>query len=333
MHLNRPEDAPGVRPAAPGDSTPTDSIFRTPALRHRQSRRSDEGFALKVAPPWLDSAYRLVLVIALAGLAALALAPASEYASGPAVVRLAQRSEVASRSSGTVAEVFVTAGERVVAGQLLGRIDGALASAEAERLRRELDLLLVERLRSPRVDRGSQLGAVREQLRAAELALEQLSFRAPRDGVVGDVLLRPGKAIEPGQLAFTVVAPSAPGRPTVLGLLPGRYRPLLRPEMPLRLTLSGYRMGRQQLVVEHVSASVVGAVELRVIAGNAAPDVGAAGDGWVLIRAPLLSRHFEASGRRYEYYDGLTGTVEVAVRRRKLISVLSPFWSDSPSGG
>lgn len=302
--------------------------FRTAALEYHRRPSEDEGRPLRVTPFWLDRVYRLLMASGIAACALVAMVPAGEYASGPAVVRLAARSEVTAETTGIVGEILVAPGERVGAGQILARLEGSRQQAELDKLRRQFELLLVDRLREPRVGSRPGLGAAHEEMRLAERSLQRLELRAPHAGVVGDVLLREGKAVEPGQLAFTVLSTSTRGEPTVIALLPGRYRPLLQVGMPMQIRWSGHRGARQELTIEHVSAGVVGPSEVRTIVGPLATGFGETA-GFALVQARLPATQFEASGRLYEVSDGLPGIAEVPVRRRRLGSLLLP-WTEDP---
>lgn len=305
--------------------------FRTSALEFHRRSSEDEGRPLRVTPAWLDRVYRLLMGLGIAACVLVATVPAGEYASGAAVIRLGERTEVGAEAAGIVDRVLVAPGERVARDQILARLEGSRQRAELDKLRRQFELLLVDRLREPRVGPQPGLGAAHEEVKLAEQSVERLNLRAPHAGVIGDVFLRAGKTVEPGQLAFTVISPAAREGPTVIALLPGRYRPLLKPGMPMQLRLSGYRGVRQDLTIDHVSAGVVGSAEVRDIAGQIAQgDSG--GGGFVLVEARLPSTHFEASGRSYELSDGLPGTVEVPVRTRRVLSLLFPGLDDLTEG-
>lgn len=308
------------------------SLFRPAALQYHRRKDEDEGRTLRVTPAWLSDAYWSLLLAGAVACGLLLLCTTSEYASGLAVIRLAERSEVSAETSGIVKEVAVAPGDRVREGQVLARLEGAGRVAELDKLRRQFELQLIDRLRNPRDASASALGAAHEEVRLAERRLEALTLRAPHDGVIGDVLLRVGRPVEPGQPALTVISPGSRQEPAVIGLLPGRYRPLLKPGMSLQLRLRGYRAARQQLTIDHVSASVVGASEVRALAGQVVEAGPAAAAGFVIVQARLPSTRFEDSGRVYEVHDGMLGMAEVPVRSRRLASLLLPWWEDAEEG-
>ena len=312
-------------PQGPSGAATVSPIFRAEAIRHRQRPLNEDGQPLRLTPSWLDSAYRSLMVLGLAGLALVLLGSSSEYATGPAVIRLAERVEINARATGTVSEISVSAGDPVVAGQVLGRLESSRERAEVEKLRRDLEHRLIERLRDfGGESSGGGLEALEEEKRLAESRLALRSLRAPQDGVVGDVLLRTGKLIEAGQLAFTVITPTESDVPKILALFPGRYRPLLDSGMEVRLRLTGYRGADQRFIIEEVSDSVISPQEARSIVGLDTASSDDSSRGFVLARASLPSAHFEVSGQRYKYFDGLTGSAEVPVRKRRLLSQFLP---------
>src|SRR5690349_9022385 len=88
------------------------SIFRQEFLR-AYSERSDAGVVLKVAPSWIGAAYWVVLALALAALVYALAGRVPEYATGPAIIRYADRVDLTSLTDATVAEVLVGAGTPV----------------------------------------------------------------------------------------------------------------------------------------------------------------------------------------------------------------------------
>jgi GAF domain-containing protein len=114
------------------------------------------------------------------------------------------------------------------------------------------------------------------------------------------------------------------GGPQVVAFLPGEYRPLLKPGMPLRLELKGYRYAYQHLLVDAVEDEVVGPAEAQRYLG--AGVAGAAGlDGpLVRISARLASDTFKADGGEWRYHDGMLGRAEVQIRSERVLTALIP---------
>jgi multidrug resistance efflux pump len=246
-----------------------------------------------------------------------------EYASGPAVVRLGGRTDLTATADGTVTDVGVTAGQTVEAGRLLVRFYGAREAAELARIDHELELQLVNRLRDPS-DRGAEqaLISLRAQRELARSNLAEREVRAPAGGVVSDIRVRPGQHIAPGQSLLSLVRGQE--HPEVIALIPGEYRPMLKPGMPLRLELTGYRYAYQELVVETVGEEVVGPGEARRFLGDEIADAVQLTGPVVRVSARLTGNTFEADGRVRRFHDGMWGRAEVRVRSERVLVALVP---------
>src|SRR5207244_3125523 len=99
------------------------------------------------------------------------------------------------------------------------------------------------------------------ELRAArELAARRLEERqviAPRAGVVRNLRIRPGQMLAAGDLVLTLADEAETGH-SVVALVPGQFRPLLRAGMPLRFALDGYPQVSAALEIESVGDEIVG---------------------------------------------------------------------------
>ncbi len=294
-------------------------LFRTEALEHRDRGLATRSEPLRIAPPWLGKAYRAVQVACLAGLLALPFAGSSEFAVGPAVVRLQQRTEVRARAAGVLEALSVSSGDPVRRGQEIGRLESSEETAQLEQLRKELELRLVERLRHPdQTAAAPAFVALRERQRVASARLERRRLRAPRDGRIGDLMVRPGRPLVAGQPVASVVVEAAASKPWIDVLLPGSYRPLLAPGMEIRFKIDGYPDVEQQLIASAVSQRVISSRLANAIVEPTAGDAGGRG-GQVIVRAELPAAAFDSQGRRYPYFDGMTGTAELRVRQRRFI--------------
>ncbi len=298
-------------------------IFRRQALEHHARGFQAEGQLLHISPSWMPWAYRCLALLFVAALVYTTVGSIHEYASGPAVVRVEGRSDVTATLSGTVMAIDVAPGQRVAAGQQLVRLYGAQEAAELERIERELEQALLNRLADPADPSTEQvLGSLRAQQQLARARLAQRSVRAPRPGVVGDVRCRPGEHLTPGQVLLSLLDE----RPalSIVALLPGHYRPLIAPGTPLRLELDGYRYAYQHLAVERVDDDVLGPTEARRALGAAIGDAVPLAGPVVLVHAKLPGPTFESGGRVYELHDGILGTVEMRVRSERILPALLP---------
>ncbi|GAB4369694.1 MAG: hypothetical protein Kow0062_03790 [Acidobacteriota bacterium] len=305
-----------------GGATRRDGLFRREALDHLQDAR-EHGDVLRLPPAWTRWTWPLILAGAAVGFVFLAVGQVSEYASGPAVVRLEGGFDLVAASGGTVAEVLVVPGQAVRAGDALIRLHDESERAERDRALREFEGLLVERLRDP-ADEGVRRALVgaRAQLELAEARLAARRVVAGRDGIVADVRVRPGMTVREGDLLVSM----SPDRPrySVIVLIPGRFRPLLAPGQELLLDIPGFAQARDRTRVTWVADQIVGPAEARRFLG---PGIG---DGLdvtgpvVLLRAELPGTGFRIGDESYDYYDGLAVRAEIRTRREPLIVALVP---------
>ncbi len=290
-----------------------------------------QGHLLEIAPGWTGWTYRLLLTIFVAGLIFLLVGTVDEYASGVAVVRLEGRTDVTASLSGTVVSVEVEKGQRVEAGELLVRLYGVQEAAELERVRREFENGLIERLRRP-ADAATErsLGTLRAQRTLAEQRLEQRSVGAPQAGVVSDVWVRKGQLVAPGEVILSLETEDP--RRRVVVFLPGHFRALIRPGMPLRFELEGYSYAFQHLVVRTVGDEVVGPEAARRALGPGGGETISLSGPLVVVSAQLPSATFESQGETYTFHDGFLGTAEVRVRSESILLTLVPglkaLWAD-----
>ncbi len=304
-------------------STEAGEVFRREALEHHNRGFDDQGHLLELSPSWTPWAYRLLIFVFGAALLYAFFGTVSEYATGVAVVRVDNRTEISATLAGTVTAVEVEPGDKVEAGQLLARFYGAQEIAELARIQNEFDLGLLERLRKPADHSGERaLSALRAQKQLAEARLEARSIRAPHAGVVSDLRARPSQHLQPGQAIMSLIG-EAPDL-SVIALFPGHYRPLIQAGMALRLELQGYRFAYQYLAVETVGEEVVGPGEARRFLGSGIGDAVPLAGPVVFVHASLPSDNFESGGRIYDFHDGMQGTVEIEVRSDRILSTLIP---------
>jgi membrane fusion protein (multidrug efflux system) len=301
---------------------PDSGIFRKEALEALDDQGRG-GELLHLSPAWTRWAYWLLVFVIAGSLSFASFATVGEYASGPAVVRVDGKTDLTATMPGTVAGVEVQPGQHVTTGQLLVRFYSADEQAELERLQSEFEGQLIKVLRDPS-DQAARttLTTLRAQKDQAESRVARRSVRAPRDGVVSDVRIRPGQLLGAGDLVMSILGDDA--RFSVIVLLPGQYRPLLHSGMSLDLRLSGFPRAVERTAIQSVGDDVVGPAEAKRYLGPELADALPVTGSIVLVKARLSGRTFVSDDKTFSFYDGLPGTAEVRVRSQRVLSALVP---------
>lgn len=296
-------------------------------LFRRQAREAQAmprwGDVVRVSPAWLSAGYWL-LVLLLAGSAVfVCLARVSTYSAGPAVVRSTARTPITARTSGNIVLVAVAPGDVTEPGTLIARLDDSEQRAAVVRLEQEFEEVLRHHMLDPG-DPSMDLGLrnVRASLEAARGSLEERLVRATTAGVVGDVRIRAGQHIAPGDIVASVFE-SSQGL-EVIALMPGEDRPQLAPGMTIRLELTGYRYAYQSVAITSVSSDVIGPAEARRVLGSEVADGIALPGSVVVVRGTIASPEFSLDGQAFRYHDGMVGTAEVRVRSEPVVFALVP---------
>lgn len=297
-------------------------IYRKEALDDLV-KPAEEFHVLDLAPTWTRWTYWLVVTICSAALSYSFMAWINEYAEGTAILHQEGRADVPAKASGIVEQILVRPGQQVHAGQELMRLHAETESADLARTEKEFELQLIRTLRdqSDTAARAA-LTSLRAQKELAEARLGERIVRAPTDGVISDVRLRPGQRVEPGEVTVSLM--NHAGKFRVIAVLPGEYRPLLRRGMKMRLNLRGFPYFYHDVLIDAVGDEVVGANEVRRALGPTVADTFTPQGAFVLVEGHLSDAEFLIDGRRLAYFDGMQGTTEVAVRSERVIVALIP---------
>ena len=298
------------------------AIFRREASEHYARTISTDDL-LRLGPGWTRWIFWTMVAAVGSAFAFAAVAHVDEYASGPAIVRVEGRMELTAPFSATVAKVLVQPGDRVSADTPLVQFAKDDEQAELSRIDRELDLQMLKLLRDPTDNAARQ--ALSGLYAARDLAESRLSgrlMRARSGGVVSDLRVHPGERVNPGDLIASIVEPNATY--SLIAVLPGHYRPVLRPGMTLRFELDGFQYAYCDVTIGRVSDDVVGPAESKRYLGADAADTFTADGPLVLVHANLAAESFRSGDRRLSYFDGLHGRAEVAVRSEPLLLALMP---------
>ncbi|HMB70925.1 MAG TPA: HlyD family efflux transporter periplasmic adaptor subunit, partial [bacterium] len=181
----------------------------------------------------------------------------------------------------------------------------------------------VRLLRDPRDDAArAAAAAIRPRLQLAQAQLAEREVRAPHGGIVNDVRIRTGQRLAAGERVVSLVQEDRGLE--LVALVPGRYRPLLEPGMPLRLRVSGYSHAYVDLTVSEVGDEVVGPDAVRRYLGAEVGDAVRVDGPVVMMRASLPTRTFHSDGREHELFPGMQGVAEIPVRRESVLMVLLP---------
>jgi biotin carboxyl carrier protein len=301
---------------------PPPTLFRREALGPAASARS-EGELLRIPYAWTAWTYWMLVVLAVAAALFAALGRVHEYAAGAAVVRLDGRTEVLASSGLIVASIEVHPGQRVAPGDVLLRYYLTLEVDELQRSTPQFQLPVAGDRGGGRPDEArAGARALQAQTDVAEARLVLRVVRAAQVGTVSEVIVRAGQHVAAGEALLSVVRDEA--RFSVVGVLPGHYRPLLRAGMTLRLSLAGYAYRRLSLVIHSVGNRVLGPTEIRRSLGLAASEAVPVQGPAILVRARLGDRTFRADGGSLRFHDGMAGTIETAVRRERILVMLVP---------
>jgi len=299
-----------------------DDIFRQEALAHHSSSQLD-GEVLLMLPRWAKWTYRLLIATLVTAVAFLVFAVVPEYSEGPAVIRADQNTSVTAALQGIVAAVVVRPGMAVAAGDVLVRFKSAEETAQIVSLQREFDSALVRMLANPTDQATRQtLGGLRAQKELMASRLSERTLRAPDAGTVGDVRVKAGQSVAPGDVMMSITSEQA--RFSVLALLPGQQRPSLHEGQALRLEFTGYQYVYKALTIERVDDGIVGPSEVRRMLGPEIADSIPVAGPVVLVHARLTDTSFVSAGEVYHYFDGMHATVRARLRSERLLTNLIP---------
>jgi biotin carboxyl carrier protein len=305
----------------PNDLGP--DVFRQEALDHYHRPRSAGGEVLMMLPGWARWTYRLILALVLGAVVFVVFGSVSKQAEGPAVIRAEGRIAVTATGQGIVASVPVVSGARVKAGDVVVRFRSSDESAQVASIEQEFESALVRMLANPLDQAARQtVAGLRAQKELLAARLDERSSRAPVDGTVGDIRVRAGQVVSPGDVLASIAGEAQ--RFSVVALMPGRQRPDLRKGQPLRLEMGGYAYVYQHLTIDRIDDEVVGPQEVRRMLGREIADAIAVTGPVVVVHASLPSTTFETGGRTYGYFDGMHGTARVQLRSERLITTLLP---------
>lgn len=299
-------------------------MFRPEAVAHHVNGAED-GDILRYDHTWTRLAYGILVAACLAAFAFLSLFSVDEWATGRCVVRIDGRRILTATLPATVESIEVKPGAYVDEGMVLVRMSSLDEAAELARATKEFELQLVRMLRDPNDGEAkANLTALRQRRDQAKNEFDARTIKAPVAGHVTDVRARVGQRFNPGEV-IAAIAPKAATQASILAMIPADYRPMLEVGQKMRFELDGFRYEYADLEVEEVSAEAIGPAEVaRFLGDEKAGTVTAEVGAKVLVTAKLPNATFTSEGQPFGYFDGLTGTAEIRVRRETLLVMLVP---------
>lgn len=302
------------------DAAGDGGLFRREAAEAQAMPRW--GDVVRVSPGWLSWAYWFLVLLLAGSVAFIVIARVSTYSEGPALIRSNARTIVTARSAGVVESVEVVPGDKVTPGMVIARFDSTDQQLAVTRLEREFETQLRNHMLDPADSAADNaLRTVRNELDTARTALDERLIRANATGMLGDVRVRTGQLVEPGNVVASVVDNSKGLE--VMALLPGEDRPQLTKGMEIRIELVGYRYAYQTLIIDEVREVVSPNEARRVLGAEVADSLRITGPV-VPVRGRLPSHEFVVDGRTFRYHDGMLATAQVRVRSEPIVFALIP---------
>jgi multidrug resistance efflux pump len=301
------------------------SLYRGEALQAHRTR-GQEGTLVNLSPAWVKRAYPLLVITLIVAVCFAVFIKVPTYSTGTAVIVFEGSTSVAATAGGTVDKVFVTANQAVKKGDALLRLNSpeelaTLTQADTDWRDMQIQFLFDQ---SDEQVRKSLASAANN--RAHALArIEARTLRAPRDGVVTNLHVKEGVAVQLGSYVLQITDEDS--EIEVLAFLPGADGPRIRVAMPLQLQLDSYTKARAIATITRVQPDAVSGVEAAKLGGDMlaesiAKDLQAG--TWIAVRARLPTRTFRAENSTYNYHHGMHAKVEVKIRSKPFLVTLLP---------
>jgi len=304
------------------------SLYRGEALEAHRSR-GQEGTLVHLSPGWVKRAYPLLVITMLIGIAFAVFVHVPTYSSGTSVIVFEGSTAVTSTAGGTVEKVLVAENEAVKKGDAVLVLNSpeevaALTQAETEWHDTQVQFLFDQ---SDEQARRSLMSAATARDHALS-RVEARTVRATRDGVVTNLHVKPGVAVQPGSYVMQITDEQSAIE--VLAFLPSKDGPRVRAGMPLQLELDGYTKSRATATITHVQSDAVSGTEIAKLGGDMLSESIArelqAGTSlsWIAVRATLKDKTFKSENRTYNYHHGMHAKVEVKVQNKPFLVTLLP---------
>jgi len=301
------------------------SLYRGEALEAHRTR-GQEGTLVNLSPAWVKRAYPLLVITIVVAACFAIFVKVPTYSSGTAVIVFEGSTSVTATAGGTVDKVLVAANQAVKKGDPLIRLNSpeesaALTQAETEWRDTQIQFLFDQ---SDEQVRKSLMSAATNRDHALA-RITARTIRAPRDGVVTNLHVKEGVAVQLGSYVMQITDENS--EIEVLAFLPGADGPRVRETMPLQLELDSYTKARAIATITRVQSDAVSGTEAAKLGGDMLAESIAKElqqGTWIAVRARLPSRTFKAEHSTYNYHHGMHAKVEVKIRSKPFLVTLLP---------
>jgi membrane fusion protein (multidrug efflux system) len=304
------------------------SLYRGEALEAHRTR-GQEGTLVQLSPDWVKRAYPILVVAMVIAIGFAVFIRVPTYSSGTAVVVFEGSTSVTATASGTVEKVLVHENQPVKRGDPLLRLGSPeeaaqLTAAETEWRDTEIQFLFDQT--DPQISKALKSAATARDHALARV--EARTIRAPRDGVVTNLHVKEGTAVQLGSYLLQITDENS--EIEVLAFVPSKDGPRIRRTMELQLELEGYTKARAIAKISHVQPDAVSASEIAKLGGDMlaesiAKELSAGTPGtWIAVRARLPTRTFRTDHRTYRYHHGMHAKVEIKIQSKPFLVTLLP---------
>jgi membrane fusion protein (multidrug efflux system) len=302
------------------------SLYRGEALEaHR--KRGQEGVLVHLSPAWVKRAYPVLIVTLVAAVIFAVFVKVPTYSAGHAVILFEGSTSVTATAGGTVDKVFVKANEAVKKGDALVRLnspDEASQLAATENEWRDTKIQFLFDQSDEQIRKSLATAATNRDHSLARL--EARTIRAPRDGVVTNVHIKEGVAVQPGSYVMQITDENS--EIEVLAFLPGKDGPRIRDTMKVQLDLDGYTNAHPVAAITHIQSDAVSAQEAAKLGGEMLAETISkdlqTGPTWIAVRGRLPAHTFKTGHNTYHYHHGMHAKVEVKILSKPFMVTLLP---------
>lgn len=297
-------------------------LYRGEALEAHRTR-GNEGVPVNLSPGWVKRTYPILVVTILVALLCSIFITVPTYSSGLGIVVM-KGVTITAPAAGTVEQVLVRTGQRVVKGTVLVRLHSAEQDAELRTAQTDADNATIQYLFDMQDEQTKKtLAAALVRVEREQARVESRLVRAREAGTVSDVRVREGMLLQPGSPILQIVDPDA--QPEMWAFLPGKDRPRLREGQHLQVELLGYTKSREQARIYHVTPEVLGPAEASKIIGEQLADSLKLPPGsYVWVRAKLPDKQFTTQNRTFYFHHGMPAKTEIKIQSKPFLATLLP---------